>query len=127
MSKKAFDKIAAGLNGALAVARGTAKPSRLHVPPEIENTENEFKKMGRLAMREEGEFWVAYYALPDTMEDAKPLGTIRLRFVQDQWRKEFFMELMKEAIGDLVEEATGRRPLWPDGPKAAPEHERTKK
>jgi hypothetical protein len=31
MSKKAFDKIAAGLNEALAVARGTAKPSKLHV------------------------------------------------------------------------------------------------
>jgi putative transcriptional regulator len=36
MSKKAFDKIAAGLNEALAVARGTAKPSKLHVPPEID-------------------------------------------------------------------------------------------
>jgi putative transcriptional regulator len=36
MSKKAFDKIAAGLNEALAVARGTAKPSKLHVPSEID-------------------------------------------------------------------------------------------
>jgi putative transcriptional regulator len=36
MSKRAFDKIAAGLNEALAVARGTAKPSKLHVPPEID-------------------------------------------------------------------------------------------
>jgi putative transcriptional regulator len=35
MSKKAFDKIAAGLNEALEVARGNAKPSKLHVPPEI--------------------------------------------------------------------------------------------
>jgi putative transcriptional regulator len=36
MSKKAYDRIAAGLNEALAVARGTAKPSKLHVPPEID-------------------------------------------------------------------------------------------
>jgi putative transcriptional regulator len=36
MTKKAFDTIAAGLNEALAVARGTAKPSKLHVPPEID-------------------------------------------------------------------------------------------
>jgi putative transcriptional regulator len=36
MSKKAFDRIAAGLNEALAVARGTAKPSKLHVPSEID-------------------------------------------------------------------------------------------
>lgn len=35
MSKKAFDKIAAGLNEALEVARGNAKPSKLYVPPEI--------------------------------------------------------------------------------------------
>src|SRR5258708_34329125 len=35
MSKKAFDKIAAGLNEALEIARGNAKPSKLYVPPEI--------------------------------------------------------------------------------------------
>ncbi len=36
MSKAAFNKIAEGLNEALAVARGEAKPYRLHVPPEID-------------------------------------------------------------------------------------------
>ena len=36
MSKKAFDKIMEGLNEALAVARGEAKPAKLHVPPEID-------------------------------------------------------------------------------------------
>lgn len=36
MSKKAFDKIAAGLNEALEVARGNAKPSKLYVPTEID-------------------------------------------------------------------------------------------
>ena len=35
MSKKAFDKIAAGLNEALEIARGNAKPAKLYVPPEI--------------------------------------------------------------------------------------------
>jgi putative transcriptional regulator len=35
MSKKAFDKIAAGLNEALEIARGNAKPSKLYVPAEI--------------------------------------------------------------------------------------------
>lgn len=34
MSKKAFDKIAEGLNEALAVARGQAKAT-MHVPPEV--------------------------------------------------------------------------------------------
>ncbi len=36
MSKKAFDKIAEGLNEALAVARGQAKPAHLHVPSEMD-------------------------------------------------------------------------------------------
>jgi putative transcriptional regulator len=36
MSKKAFDKIAEGLNEALAIARGDEKPYRLHVPAEID-------------------------------------------------------------------------------------------
>ncbi|EKF44081.1 XRE family transcriptional regulator [Nitratireductor indicus C115] len=36
MSKKVFDQIAEGMNEALAVARGTAKPRKLHVPAEID-------------------------------------------------------------------------------------------
>lgn len=36
MSKKAFDKIAEGLNEALAVARGQAEPARLHVPADVD-------------------------------------------------------------------------------------------
>lgn len=36
MSKKVFDQIAEGLEEALAVARGEAKPFRLHVPAEID-------------------------------------------------------------------------------------------
>jgi putative transcriptional regulator len=36
MSKKAFDKIAEGLNEVLAIAREEAQPARLFVPPEID-------------------------------------------------------------------------------------------
>lgn len=32
---KAFEKISEGLNEALEIARGHAKPAKLHVPPEI--------------------------------------------------------------------------------------------
>jgi len=35
MSRAEFDKIAEGLNEALAIARGTAAPAGLHVPPEM--------------------------------------------------------------------------------------------
>lgn len=36
MSKKAFDKIAEGLQEAIAIARGEEAPARLHVPPELD-------------------------------------------------------------------------------------------
>ena len=36
MSKKAFDKIAEGLNEALAIAQGAAEPAKLHVPAEMD-------------------------------------------------------------------------------------------
>ena len=36
MGRKAFDKVAEGLNEALAIARGAAKPARLYVPAEID-------------------------------------------------------------------------------------------
>ena len=35
MGKKAFDKIAEGLNEALAIARGEVKPAKLYVPAEL--------------------------------------------------------------------------------------------
>jgi len=36
MTRKAFEKIAEGLEEAIAVARGEAEPARMHVPPEID-------------------------------------------------------------------------------------------
>ena len=42
------------------------------------------KQTGRLAMRVEGNLWVAYYAEADTMDSAVFLGSIQMRFVQDK-------------------------------------------
>jgi hypothetical protein len=81
------------------------------------------KEIGRLAMRAEGNLWVGYYAVPDTMEGALFLGSIQMQFVQDKDRKEIFMDLMREAVGDIIEEKTGQRPSWTK-PHRAPEHER---
>lgn len=89
-------------------------------------TETKTQKVGRLAMRAEGEQWNAYYALPDTMEGAHYLGSIRLAFVANPKRKDAFMALMRECIADMLEETTGVRPTWPDGAQPAPEHERTR-
>ncbi len=81
-------------------------------------------KAGRLALRVEGDLWVAYYAMSNTMEGALFLGSIRLAFVQDDLRKQTFMELMKEAVGDMLEASTGERVEWPDDGQLAPMHER---
>jgi hypothetical protein len=80
--------------------------------------------IGRLALRVEGNLWVAYYALTDTMQDALFLGSINMRFVQQVERKQAFMDLMQEAVADIIEEKTGERPTW-TMPRSAPEHERS--
>ena len=86
---------------------------------------SKLQEMGRLAMREEGTLWVAYYALPDSMKGALFLGSIRMQFVAGHpERKAAFMELMKEAVSDILEQKIGRRPEWPHPPHLAPEHER---
>ena len=46
MSKRAFDKIAEGLTEALAIARGEAKPAKLHIPAEIEGFESLGLRLG---------------------------------------------------------------------------------
>jgi hypothetical protein len=84
------------------------------------------KQIGRLAMRHEGKWWNAYYAMPDTMTDAVLLGSIAMRFVEMPERKHAFMGLMREAVSDIIEEKTGTRPTWPE-PRGqpAPESERS--
>ena len=82
-------------------------------------------KVGRLALRVEGTMWNAYYAMPDTLRGAVLLGSIAMKFVETKARKDAFMDLMREAVADILEEQTGARPTW-GGPIAAPEHERTR-
>jgi len=81
-------------------------------------------EIGRLALRVEGDTWVAYYAHPDTMAGALILASVKLRFVQTPERREAFMAVARNAVGDLVEEATGQRPHW-SGITPAPEREKS--
>jgi len=83
-------------------------------------------KVGRLAFRVEGVNWNAYYASPDSMENAIYLGSIRMSFVErNPRRKHEFMSLMRSCFADAVKELTGEYPSW-ESPISAPEHERTK-
>lgn len=82
-------------------------------------------QIGRLAMRQEGDNWNAYYALPDTMHEPIFLGSIRMGAVTvNTERKQAFMMMMRDIVSDLIEEKTGIRPTW-GGPQTAPEHERS--
>lgn len=82
------------------------------------------RQMGRLAIRHEGDKWVAYYALPDTMKDAFFLGSIRMGVVTKfPERKQTFIDLMRDIVSDLIEAEFNVRPTW-GGPQTAPEHER---
>lgn len=84
-------------------------------------------KVGRLALRVEGDNWNAYWAPPDSMDGALYLGSIRMAIVDGKpERKAAFMALIREGVSDILEQATGTRPTWPDGPQKAPEHERTR-
>ena len=81
-------------------------------------------KIGRLAMRHEGENWNAYYALPSSMEEPIFLGSIRMgAIIGNPDRKQAFMQMMREIVSDIIEAKTGVRPTW-GVPTTAPEHER---
>lgn len=82
-------------------------------------------EIGRLAMRVEGDNWVAYWTpRQDTMERAVFLGSVSMALVQKEKRKNQFLRLMQEMFGDMVEKTHGQRPRWTD-PIEAPEHERS--
>lgn len=87
------------------------------------------QQVGRLALREEGLWWKAYYAKQDTMQDALLLGQIQLNIVANDTknsraRKREFIMLMQAAVTDIIEDIIGTRPTWPEPPQTAPEHER---
>jgi hypothetical protein len=81
------------------------------------------QQIGRLAFGVEGDWWVAYYARPDSMEGAIDLGRIQMALVQDRGRKKLFMDLMKSALGEFLRDATGGDPTWSEA-RPAPEHEK---
>jgi hypothetical protein len=89
------------------------------------NTTDEFQQAGRLALRQEGDKWVAYYALPDTMDDALWLGSIRMSIVGSPVYREMFMLMMRHAVSEILADANHPEIHW-GGEQSAPEHERGK-
>ena len=80
--------------------------------------------VGRVALRVEGDWWVAYYASPDKMDDAIEIARSRMGIVkQNSAYKAAFMGLIQDVISGFIEAKTGVNPDWND-PVPAPEHER---
>ena len=62
----------------------------------------------RLAFREEGSFWNAYLALPNTMDGAKLIGSIAIGAVKgNSGIKTKFMDVMKDIIAEAIKDTTG--------------------
>lgn len=80
---------------------------------------------GRMALRVEGEWWVAYLARMGTMEGAIELGRIRLTVAQLAVVKEQFQSLMTVAFRTMLE-MQGHKVERFDVARA-PEHEKAGK
>ena len=67
-------------------------------------------RIGRLAMREEDNKWVAYYARPDTMDGAAWLGAVHVSIASNPFRRQQFLNMMTDIVADILEQLSGRRP-----------------
>lgn len=80
--------------------------------------------IGRLALRREGNWWNAYYAQQNTMEDAVLIGSIQIgAVIANTECKALFMVLMQGVVSEFIKEKTGFTVKW-NKPEKGSEHER---
>ncbi len=99
MSKKAFDKIAAGLGEALAIARGESKPAKLHIPPEID-----VRAIRAGTKLSQEDFAAAFGFTINQIKDweqgrARPLGGVRAYLLIIERDARRVLELLSKARG----------------------------
>jgi putative transcriptional regulator len=96
MAKKAFDKIAAGLNEALEIARGNAKPSKLYVPQEIDV--RAIRRKLELSQDDfAAEFGFTINQIRDwEQERTRPLGGVRAYLLMIQSRPKEVVKILRE-------------------------------
>jgi hypothetical protein len=71
-------------------------------------SEQKLQKVGRIAFREEGNLWNAYWALPNTMEDAILIASVKMGVVRSNADlKQAFMEFVRLAASRLLGEQFG--------------------
>jgi putative transcriptional regulator len=99
MSKKAFDKIAAGLNEALEIARGDAKPAKLYVPPEIDIREIR-KKLNLSQDHFAAEFGFTINQIRDWEQGrTRPIGGLRAYLMLIDSDPKVISRLLHNSIG----------------------------
>lgn len=98
--------------------------SELQLQPINPRDLERLRRSGRVAYRHEGDFWNAYYALPDTMKGAIFIGCIRIKAIEgNDLRRQQFMDMMWETVRDTLREAKAVELVRGDE-EPAPEHER---
>jgi hypothetical protein len=80
--------------------------------------------IGRLAMRVEGGWWVAYWAGNESMKRSTEIARLRMSLAADPVLKDRFMDFCRLAMALAIKEATGKTANW-KGAVRAPEHERS--
>lgn len=64
----------------------------------------------RIAYRAEGDFFNAYFAHPNTLDGAIPLGSVRMSIIKNHApARERFRSLIDDAVHSMFREATGAR------------------
>ncbi len=99
MGRKAFDKVAEGLNEALAIARGAAKPARLYIPAQID-----IKAIrGKLSLSQ-GDFADRFGFTVNQIKDweqgrSRPLGGVRAYLMIIDRDPVLVLDLLRSASG----------------------------
>ena len=86
-------------------------------------TDRDQAPVGRIAFRHEGLLLVAYFAQPDTMEDAHFLASISLAVASVPHLRERFQGLMRDMVSHIITKSGGPEIEWGES-VAAPTHER---
>lgn len=80
--------------------------------------------LGRLAMRVEGDWWIAYFAKIGTMDGAIELGRLRMTLAEEPKIKAATLEYFKGVMSKMMASVNGAKLEWPTPPQPAPEHEK---
>ena len=79
----------------------------------------------RIALRQEGQWWNAYLAKPDTMEGAVEIARLRMTMASDPATKDAFIAFTRVAMERALKVVHGLDIAKWGEPEVAPPHERS--